>query len=289
MEDIHYAIVSKFNNDTSDISCYFTDDNSPELIMRIQCNVKTEDGNIIASSEGCDEEDVISILKTLEKTILNEIILSGTKNITGCSMEPQENFIRYIPEEGEFKKETRWELFTDGSNLEDILLHPDVDPYNTISNNIWEVYRIFGIEAARKALYNEINSVFELSDAYVNSRHINLLVDVMTNRGSLMSIDRHGINKSDRGPLAKCSFEETPDILARAAIFGELDKVHSVSANIMMGQEVPIGTGSVNVLFDEDKYFETAITRVEEIEEDEEELDESDKSKFTSDYCNNLF
>ena len=60
MEDIHYAIVSKFNNDTSDISCYFTDDNSPELIMRIQCNIKTEDGNIVASSEGCDEEDVIS-------------------------------------------------------------------------------------------------------------------------------------------------------------------------------------------------------------------------------------
>ena len=186
--------------------------------MRIQCNIKSEDGNITASSEVCDEEDVISILKTLEKTILNDIILSGTKNINGCSMEAQENFIRYLPDKGEYKKETRWELFTDVANLEDILIHPDIDPYNTVSNNIWEIYRIFGIEAARKALFNEINSVFESNGAYVNSRHINLLVDVMTNRGSLMSIDRHGINKSDRGPLAKCSFEETPDILARAAI-----------------------------------------------------------------------
>ena len=53
-------------------------------------------------------------------------------------------------------------------------------------------------------------------------------------------IDRHGINKSDRGPLAKCSFEETPDIIARAAVFGELDKVQSVSSNIMLGQEVPV-------------------------------------------------
>ena len=187
------------------------------------------------------------------------------------------------------KKETRWELFTDGANLADILVHPDVDPYNTVSNNIWEIYRIFGIEAARKALFNEINSVFESNGAYVNSRHINLLVDVMTNRGSLMSIDRHGINKSDRGPLAKCSFEETPDILAKAAIFGELDKVSSVSANIMMGQEVPIGTGSVTILFDEDKYFENKLDSVvEEIESDEEDT-ENDKSKFTSDYCNNLF
>ena len=289
MEDIHYAIVSKFNSDSNDVSCFYTDNNSPELIMRIQCNIKSEDGNITASSEVCDEEDVISILKTLEKTILNDIILSGTKNINGCSMEAQENFIRYLPDKGEYKKETRWELFTDGANLEDILIHPDIDPYNTVSNNIWEIYRIFGIEAARKALFNEINSVFESNGAYVNSRHINLLVDVMTNRGSLMSIDRHGINKSDRGPLAKCSFEETPDILAKAAIFGELDKVSSVSANIMMGQEVPIGTGSVSILFDEDKYFENKLDSVvEEIESDDEDT-ETDKSKFTSDYCNNLF
>ena len=59
-----------------------------------------------------------------------------------------------------------------------------------------------------------------MSGSYVNSRHIALLVDVITN-GGLMSIGEHGINKSDRGPLAKCSFEETPDIIAKAAIFGE--------------------------------------------------------------------
>ena len=71
-----------------------------------------------------------------------------------------------------------------------------------------------------------------------------------------MSIDRHGINKSDRGPLAKCSFEETPDIIAKAAIFGELDPMNSVSSNIMLGQEVPIGTGSIDIMFDEEKYME---------------------------------
>ena len=277
------------NNDTNDISCYFSDDNSPELVMRIQCIIKTDDDNITASDEGCEQEDVISILKTLEKTILNDIILSGIKDITGCSMEPQESYIKYIPEKGEYKKDTKWELFTDGSNLLDVLLHPDVDPYNTTSNNIWEIYRIFGIEAARKALFYEINNVFELSDAYVNSRHINLLVDIMTNRGSIMSIDRHGINKSDRGPLAKCSFEETPDILARAAIFGELDKVQSVSANIMMGQEVPVGTGSVDIIFDEDKYFENSLSRMEKLEETDDDEETNEKDKFVDEYCNDLF
>jgi DNA-directed RNA polymerase II subunit RPB1 len=289
MEDIHFAIISKFNNDTNDITCYFSDDNSPELIMRIQCVIKTDGDSITTSDEGCEQEDVISILKTLENTILNDIILSGIKDITGCSMEPQESYIKYIPEKGEYKKDTKWELFTDGSNLLDVLLHPDVDPYNTTSNNIWEIYRIFGIEAARKALFYEINNVFELSDAYVNSRHINLLIDIMTNRGSIMSIDRHGINKSDRGPLAKCSFEETPDILARAAIFGELDKVQSVSANIMMGQEVPVGTGSVDIIFDEDKYFENSLSRIEKLEETDDEEDTNEKDKFVDEYCHDLF
>ena len=103
-----------------------------------------------------------------------------------------------------------------------------------------------------------------------------------------MSIDRHGINKSDRGPLAKCSFEETPDIIARAAIFGELDKVTSVSSNIMLGQEVPIGTGAVDVMFDEEKYFENIQSVHEELVQEEEE-ETNEEQEFKEAYCNNLF
>ena len=284
MSSIHHAIISKFNIDQKDISCFYTDDNADQLIMRIQCNLVT---CVLEEEDNCDEEDIICILKTIEKTILNEIILSGLKNIESASMEPNENFIEFNELTGKYEKKTRWEIYTSGSNLEDVLIHPAVNPYETTSNNIWEIYGIFGIEAARKMLYTEISDVFELAGSYVNSRHISLLVDIITNRGSLMSIDRHGINKSDRGPLAKCSFEETPDIISKAAIFGELDKVRSVSANIMLGQEVPIGTGAVDILFDEEKYFENLLQQVNEPEEDEEILE--DKNKFVDTYCDNLF
>ncbi len=284
MANIHHAIISKFNIDQKDISCFYTDDNADNLIMRIQCNLSQCDEE---SNSNCDEEDIICILKTIEKTILNEIILSGIKNIENASMEPNENFIEYDEIKGEYEKKTRWEIYTTGANLEDILIHPAVDPYITTSNNIWEIYNIFGIEAARRMLYKEISDVFEMSGSYVNSRHIALLVDVITNRGGLMSIDRHGINKSDRGPLAKCSFEETPDIIAKAAIFGELDKVKSVSANIMLGQEVPIGTGAVDILFDEEKYFENLLPEIDTIQDEEEDME--DKNTFVNKYCENLF
>ena len=117
----------------------------------------------------------------------------------------------------------------------------------------------------------------------------------MTNNGILMSIDRHGINKSDRGPLAKCSFEETPDIIARAALFGELDLVKGVSSNIMLGQEVPIGTGSVNLLFDEEKFIEmskeimVSETKEEKIEIDTEKQEFLDKLCKPDNFIDNMF
>ena len=119
-----------------------------------------------------------------------------------------------------------------------------------------------------------------------------MLADVMTNKGGLMSMDRHGINKSYRGPLAKCSFEETPDIIAKAAIFGEFDNVQGVSANIMLGQEVPCGTGSIEILFDEEKFIDLAGSMSHQHENIEpvniEKIGE--KEKFLDKLCNsNIF
>ena len=102
-----------------------------------------------------------------------------------------------------------------------------------------------------------------LASEGVNYRHISLLVDTMTNKGALLSIDRHGINRSDIGPFAKCSFEETSDMLIKAGLFGEYDKINGVSANIMLGQIPPCGTGDTVILIDEEK-----LMNVEEIDQD---------------------
>ena len=71
-----------------------------------------------------------------------------------------------------------------------------------------------------------------------------------------MSIDRHGINRGDIGPLAKSSFEETTDMLINASIFAEYDKVNGVSANVMLGQQPPCGTGDSRILIDEEHMME---------------------------------
>ena len=142
------------------------------------------------------------------------------------------------------------------------------------------MYETLGIEAARYTLLKEIRDVITDASNYVNFRHLSLLCDIMTNRGSLMSIDRFGINRGNIGPLAKCSFEEATDQLFNASIFGEIDKLNGVSSNIMMGQIPPCGTGMTDVLLDESKLYNI---------DGEEEETVSDISQIGElDYCDNF-
>jgi DNA-directed RNA polymerase II subunit RPB1 len=72
----------------------------------------------------------------------------------------------------------------------------------------------------------------------------------MTTKGHLMAITRHGINRQDVGPIMRCSFEETVDVLMEAAAHAESDPLKGVSENILLGQLAKIGTGSFDLLLD---------------------------------------
>lgn len=103
--------------------------------------------------------------------------------------------------------------------------------------------QVLGIEAVRKSVEKEMNTVLQFYGLYVNYRHLALLCDVMTAKGHLMAITRHGINRQDTGALMRCSFEETVDVLMDAASHAEVDPMRGVSENIIMGQLPRLGTG----------------------------------------------
>ena len=189
---------------------------------------------------------------------VGEITICGKSKIHQAY--PMECLKKYLPfaaeEDGSFKPKkagSEYMLRTDGSNLEDIINMAEIDATRTVSNNVNEIYQLFGIEAARQALMEEFINTLSQTSAYVNYRHICLLADVMTNKGVLLSIDIHGVKKGDIGPLARASFEETVDQLVKSACYAEKDKMSGVSANIMLGQVPPTGTGTVKLLFDERK------------------------------------
>ena len=51
---------------------------------------------------------------------------------------------------------------------------------------------------------------------YINYHHMAMLADRMTATLKMVSIFRHGINNDNIGPIAKASFEETPEMFLRA-------------------------------------------------------------------------
>ena len=106
------------------------------------------------------------------------------------------------------------------------------------------------MEAARQCIFNELAEVLEFDGSYVNAHHMALLCDRMTFSHKLISIFRHGINNDDIGPIAKASFEETPEMFLKAARHAELDAMRGISANVMCGQEGLFGTAAFQVVLD---------------------------------------
>ena len=154
-----------------------------------------------------------------------------------------------------------WYLDTDGVNLKSVLGIDGIDPYRTTCNHFTQIKECFGIEATRAALIKELHAVLSFDGSYVNHCHMALLCDVMTARGTLMAVTRHGINRSDTGALMRCSFEETVEILFDAAAAGELDDCRGVSENIILGQLAPSGTGEFDMLLDQ-KMLENVVSTV---------------------------
>lgn len=207
------------------------------LFIRIICSDANEE----------NQKEQIATLRKIEIFCMS-IKIKGCEGISRVyTREAKIN--KWTPEKGHYK-DSQWILETEGTNLIDTMENDSIDHTRTISNNVIEIYEIFGIEAARQALLNELRTVLSFDGSYVNYRHLAILVDTMTCRGSLTAMTRHGINRVDSGTLAKSSFEETVEVLTDAAAFGEIDTLKGISDNIMLGQTIPAGTGVVEIIYD---------------------------------------
>ena len=284
MIDIYTKLNSAYDKY---IECVYSDDNAEECIFRIKL---TE-----LALKDIDSKDEIAAIKAMEHNIVYQVLLKGYKGIKKVSLN-KKKYGKYNYDTNKFDSIIEWVLDTDGTNLIEILANPNVDATRTISNDIREIYETLGIEAARNSLYRELVNV--TSEGSMNYRHMSLLIDTMTYKGQLMSIDRHGINRGDIGPLAKSSFEETTDMLINASIFAEYDKVNGVSANVMLGQQPPCGTGDSRILLDEEHMIEllkdvsdvadTPDSKLDSIKEDDNTDEEDDETCLEEDLMMNF-
>lgn len=175
------------------------------------------------------------------KTYVEECIIPELNTVHICGIEGVSE-IFYTRDNDIWKIETN--ATTEHANTyKNILSLPWIDKYKTISNNIWDIYVVLGVEACRKMMIKEFISIME----GINISHVKLLVDRMLYDGNIQSISRYTLKQDNSGVLGKASFEESLDNFLNACMKGECDPTKGVSASIMCGKRCKTGSGMVDL------------------------------------------
>ncbi|WP_227133338.1 DNA-directed RNA polymerase subunit A'' [Halorubellus salinus] len=189
---------------------------------------------------GPEEPSYRDLLQLVEE--LREITFKGIEEISRVVIRKED------VETPEDEEREEFVLYTEGSSFGDALEIEGVDASRSSCNNIHEIHRTLGIEAARETIIEETNDTLkEQGLDNVNVRHLMLVADMMTNRGEIESIGRHGISGSKESVLARAAFEVTVNHLLDAAIHGEVDDLNGVTENVIVGKPIKLGTGDVDL------------------------------------------
>lgn len=202
-------------------------------LSKLKAEVKDEGNKIYLNSK---VQEVDSLFKL--KVQASEIFISGVKGIR-----------QVLPQ----KKSTEYVLITAGSNLKQVLSMPEVDSQRTITNDIFEINKVLGIEAARTSIIEETMNVFNEQGLAIDIRHIMLMADVMTHDGMVKGIGRYGVSGQKSSVLARASFEVALKHLFSASVHGEVDELKGVVENVMINQTIPVGTGAYKLKLKEVK------------------------------------
>ena len=152
---------------------------------------------------------------------------------------------------------------TDGTNLRELFKRSDVDRNHSFTNDVHEIYSMFGIEAVYDYLIDEFHRV-TVESSYINNRHILLLCAFMTSNGMLTPLDKRGVSifavntetgedededvaedVEDEGlqaeTLTGMGNERVMDSISKDAMFGTYEGMISKSAGVMTGSLIQHG------------------------------------------------
>ena len=236
------------------------------LVQEVRTDYSTEirlelDSNRLTKRD-CTVDDILSALESNKKFTAeskgNVITLklveeSDSATVVTLRNKVLKTTVRGIPEiERLTLKEEDGEFLiqTTGSNLPKVLEINTIDKKSVRTNNIFETYTTLGIEAARNSLINELKFTLENQGLEVDVRYLMLVSDLMCHKGHLQQIGRHGIAGTKDSVLARAAFEITVPTIASAARVGEVEKLKGITENVIVGSQIPIGSGTVDIYMD---------------------------------------
>jgi DNA-directed RNA polymerase subunit A" len=151
------------------------------------------------------------------------------------------------------EREGGYVLYTEGSNLKEVLEIGGIDHRRVKTNDILQIQDELGIEAARQSIMEEAYGTLKGQGLQVDLRHLMLVADVMTADAEVKAIGRQGVSGQKSSILARAAFEITVDHLLQAGMTGEVDPLNGVAENIIVGQPVNLGTGAVKLAMETKK------------------------------------
>ncbi len=202
------------------------------LEKKLKVEIEEENGNLVIQVSPDVDKPYKTLMDIFDR--LKREVIAGIKEIKRV----------IIRKEGD-----EYVLYTEGSNLKKVMKVKGVDYTRTLTNDIYEIYEVLGIEAARSAIIKEAKETLEEQGLDVDVRHIMLVADVMTADGYLKQIGRHGVAGGKQSILARAAFEVTVNVLLDAAVRGEVDYLKGITENIIVGQPIRLGTGDVELVY----------------------------------------
>lgn len=201
-----------------------------EKISDAMVEVSEENFQIDLTPKDQRYRDLLQLTKKI-----NDITLKGIEEIKRVVLRKASDSDEYI-------------LYTEGSALKDIISIQGVDMTRTTTNNINEIFTVFGIEAARNAIITEATNTLREQGLNVDIRHIMLVADLMTSDGEVKQIGRHGISGEKASVFARAAFEVTVNHLLDAGMRGNVDDLQGVTENVIVGQPIKMGTGDIRLI-----------------------------------------
>lgn len=141
-----------------------------------------------------------------------------------------------------------------GANTSELIILPDVDPRHLHTNCIRDTFSNFGIEATRSVFINELLQVMATSGMYLNSKHVTLLTDMMSNLGFMNKLTITGMVSKRTNPLDTSTFERAALVLSNAAAFNKTQLADTPSTSVLLGKVAKMGAGLSKSMIDREKY-----------------------------------
>ena len=187
------------------------------------------------------QADIFKAVQLLSLNIQKETVIHGIPKIqeTGVVMKAHSVI---NPITGAVEQIDEPVIQTTGSNLLRALTCPYLDPNRSSSDNLNEMYNIWGIDVSSSYLSRGVQQ----EAGKVDRRYCELVVNLMTHQGKLMAVQSNNTFKNKKiSFLQRMSYERPIPALVEACISGEQDFLKGPTENIMMGNLPPIGTGFV--------------------------------------------